>query len=77
MTLTSLLPLILSVIAAWISLTTDVRTLDGIPNALASISCILFLIWFMVLSPWVIKLSLMLLVVVLGQFYLRKLLKLG
>ena len=77
MTFASLLPLVLSILAAWISLSTDVRTLDGIPNAIAAITCILCLIWFMIVSPLLIKLCLMLLVLVGARFYLRKLLNLG
>lgn len=70
MILASLLPLMLFLIAAAIALGTDKKTLDGIPGPLAAIAGVLCLIWFVALSPWPIKVSLVIAVLAMGKFLL-------
>ncbi|HLO51984.1 MAG TPA: hypothetical protein VK211_26485 [Kamptonema sp.] len=77
MILAPLLPLMLFLIAAAIALGTDTKTLDGIPGPLAAIAGLLCLIWFVAVSPWLIKIFLVLSVLILGKVYLQDILKLG
>ena len=70
MILGSLIPLILFLIATAIALGTDKKTLDGIPGPLAAIAGVLCLIWFVALSPWPIKVSLVIAVLALGKLFL-------
>ena len=77
MIVTCLLPLTLFLIAVAIGLGTDAKTLDGIPGPLAAIASILCLIWFVAVSPWPIKLGLILSILVVGKVYLQDILKLG
>lgn len=72
-----LIPLLLCFLAAYITLGSDRRTLDGIPGPLAAITGILCLIWFVAISPWPIKVALLLVVLGVGQRYLQDTVKLG
>lgn len=77
MTLACLIPLMLCFIAAAITLGTDAKTLDGIPGPLAAITGIFCLIWFVIVSPWLVKLGLVILVLVATKFYLGDSWKVG
>jgi len=77
MILAPLLPLMLLLIATAIALGTDGKTLDGIPAPLAAITGVLCLIWFVAVSPCLIKVGLVFSVLILGKVYLQDILKLG
>lgn len=76
MILAALLPLMLFLIATAIALGTDAKTLDGIPAPLAAITGVLCLIWFVAVSPCLIKIVLVVSVLVFGKVYLQDILKL-
>lgn len=65
MILASLLPLIVFLVSAAIALGTDRKTLDGIPGPIAAVIGILSLIWFVAISPCLIKIGLVIAVIVL------------
>ncbi len=77
MLLTSLIPLLLCFIATCITLVSDRKTLDGIPGPLAAIIGTICLIWFVAVSPWLVKLVLVVLVLLVAQRYLQETTKLG
>jgi hypothetical protein len=66
MILTFLLPLMIFLISAAITLGTDRKILDGIPRPIGAITGVMSLIWFVAISPFLIKIGLVIAVVVLG-----------
>ncbi len=62
-----LIPLLISLIAAWISLCNPQWRLDDLPKLLAVIIGITCLIWFFVAAPWVIKLTITIILLIVGN----------
>jgi hypothetical protein len=69
MILTFLLPLIIFLLSAAITLGTDRKILDGIPRPIAAITGVMSLIWFVAISPFLLKIGLVIAVVVLGDLH--------
>jgi hypothetical protein len=69
MILASLLPLIIFLISAAIVFGTDRKTLDGIPTPIAAVIGVLSLVWFVAISPFLIKIGLVVAVLVLGKLH--------
>jgi len=70
-----LIPLLMSCIAVWVSLGNPQWELDDLPKLLATLMGVICMIWFFVATPWLIKLSLILLLLLIGNNALEKNLK--
>lgn len=71
-----LIPLLISLIAAWISLGNPQWGLDDLPKLLAVIIGITCLIWFFIAAPWLIKLTITIVLLIAGNVLIRDTLKL-
>lgn len=62
-----LIPLLISLIAGWISLCNPQWRLDDLPKLLAVIIGITCLIWFFIAAPWLIKLTITIILLIFGN----------
>lgn len=67
-----LIPLLISCLAAWVSLGNPQWKIDDLPKLLATLIGVACLVWFFVATPWFIKLSLILGLLILGNYSLEK-----
>ncbi|NET16269.1 MAG: hypothetical protein F6K08_27315 [Okeania sp. SIO1H6] len=57
MNLNYIIPLCISCLAIFVSVNSDVKTLDGIPRLLAPCIGFIGLIWFFNVIPWLLKVA--------------------
>ncbi|OCR02506.1 hypothetical protein BCD67_01060 [Oscillatoriales cyanobacterium USR001] len=69
MILASLLSLTIFLISAAIALGSDRKTLDGIPTPIAAVVGVLSLIWFVAISPCLLKIGLVMAVAAFVKLY--------
>ncbi|WP_210407529.1 hypothetical protein, partial [Hydrocoleum sp. CS-953] len=66
----NIIPLILFFLAVFVSLNTDVKTLDGIPRIVAPCIGVIGLVWFFNEIPWLFQLGCILILLSLNRTYL-------
>ncbi|MBE9187901.1 hypothetical protein IQ270_25495 [Microcoleus sp. LEGE 07076] len=77
MIVSCLIPLTICLIAGWVSVRTDNRTLDGIPAPIAAIIGVCSLIWLVAVCPWPVELALVVAVLIMARAYLQNILNAG
>ena len=73
----SIIPLAIFSVSLFISLNTDVKTLDGIPSLIAPCLEIISLVWLFAIIPWLLKTGCIILLICLGKIYLPSSLKMS
>ncbi|AMW29891.1 MULTISPECIES: hypothetical protein [Arthrospira] len=68
----SLIPLAIACISVWVSLSHHGHWFDELPRLLAAVIATISSMWFFVMIPWPVKLSLILLTLIIGNFLVKK-----
>jgi hypothetical protein len=71
MTTQFIIPLVICCVAVWVSLGDPLGTPEELPRLLAAVIGIVCGVWFFVVSPWILQLSLMVMLLILSNFFLR------
>ncbi|MGF1494373.1 MAG: hypothetical protein ACFBSC_18400 [Microcoleaceae cyanobacterium] len=69
--------LTITCVAAWVSFGDLFENLDELPRLLAALIGVVCSFWFVVETPWLLKLSLIIALLLWGNLYLKRLLHLG
>ncbi|MEB3885203.1 hypothetical protein [Lyngbya sp. CCY1209] len=66
-----LIPLAIACVSTWISLSNAMSWIDELPRLLAGVIGTVSSMWFFVVTPWPVKLSLIVGLLIFGNFVLR------
>lgn len=67
-----LIPLAIACISAWVSLSYEMTLMDELPHLVAAVIGTISSMWFFVIIPWPVKLSLIMGILVIGNFLIKE-----